>query len=431
MADSLLALRRRLDVTPDTDLHARPHITPLSPSERIHITRIAFHNIKKGDARMARKKCRLAEHSDISLAQIEQARSLLRTASIYTNVSFHLAPDSAGYALHYQADEHYEKTVNLGAWFDADEIATLLVNGRLHFDTRVPTLLEATARLAKRYGGRLILTAEPTPMRRISLSYDYLHNDFNMNRNGKRLFNTLYDSHRIGIELSDAWFRNVRYAVGARFEYFHFKEFLTETPAYTLDRRNPHYANYFARFDYDSFDRSYYPTRGGHAELGVTAYTDNFISFNGKTPALTVHGNIEVAIPLGSRLTLIPAVTGRAIVGETLPFMYANVFGYPTHGRYLDQQIAFNGLNNVELAERYFGVIRLKFQQRIGRRHYVSIAGNYGMSSNELIKIFNSRQLAGLWLRQLHRAARSLPRLFQQVARRFALHQLRHSVLSD
>ena len=76
-----------------------------------------------------------------------------------------------------------------------------------------------------------------------------------------------------------------------------------------------------------------------------------------------------------------PAVTGRALLGEVLPFFYSNTFGYPTGGRYLGQQQAFCGLYATELAERYFGV-----------------AGSYGMSSNELIKIFNSRQLAGIGL---------------------------------
>lgn len=395
---SLLSLRRRAGLDTCGAWPPRRHVDPISPEEKIHVTRVVFADIKKGDARMARRKCGLRDSSDISLAQIEQARTLLRTASIYTNVSFQLVPDSGGYVLRYQAEEHYEKTVNVGAWFDSDEIATLLVGGRLHFDTRVPTLFEATARLARRYGGRVSLTAEPTPMRRISLSYDYLHNELNANRNGRRMFNTSYDSHRLGLELSDAWFRNVRYAVGARFEYFHFKDFLSESSAYTLDDRDPYFINYFARFDYDSFDRDYYPTRGGHAELGLTAYTDNFISFRGETPAVAVHGSVEVAIPLNSRLTLVPAVTGRALLGEVLPFFYSNTFGYPTGGRYLDQQQAFCGLYATELAERYFGTIRLRLQQRIGRRHYVSVAGSYGMSSNELIKIFNSRQLAGIGL---------------------------------
>ena len=395
---SLLSLRRRAGLDTCGAWPPRRHVDPISPEEKIHVTRVVFADIKKGDARMARRKCGLRDSSDISLAQIEQARTLLRTASIYTNVSFQLVPDSGGYVLRYQAEEHYEKTVNVGAWFDSDEIATLLVGGRLHFDTRVPTLFEATARLARRYGGRVSLTAEPTPMRRISLSYDYLHNELNANRNGRRMFNTSYDSHRLGLELSDAWFRNVRYAVGARFEYFHFKDFLSESSAYTLDDRDPYFINYFARFDYDSFDRDYYPTRGGHAELGLTAYTDNFISFRGETPAVAVHGSVEVAIPLNSRLTLVPAVAGRALLGEMPPFVYANTFGYPTGGRYLGQQLAFSGLYATELAERYFGTIRLKLQQRIGRRHYVSVAGSYGMSSNELIKIFNSRQLAGVGL---------------------------------
>ncbi len=398
MLDSLVELRLNLGTDAEADSTPRPHLNPMRPDETLHVARIEFVNIKKGDARMARRKCGLRENSDITLAQIEQAKTLLRTASIYTNVSLYLTPDTAGYVLRYQADEQYEKNINLGAWFDSEEIATLLVNGRLYFNTRVPTLLEVSARLATRYGGHVSLTVEPTPMRRISLGYDFLHNDYDMERNGTRLSNIDYNRQRLGIELSDAWMRNVRYAIGARFEYFRIKEVLSETSEYAVDDHHPHFINYYARFDYDSFDRDYYPTRGGRAELGFTAYTDNFISYKGNTPLAAAHGSIETAIPLTSHLTLLPSLAARVLFGDGFPMVYRNYFGYNTSGRYLEQQIAFPGVNNVELAERYFATARVKFQQRIGRRHYVVAAGCYGVSSDELVRLFDSRQLAGVSL---------------------------------
>ena len=375
--DSLLALRRRAGLDTCGTGPARRHVDPISPEEKIHVTRVVFADIKKGDARMARRKCGLRDSSDISLAQIEQALN--------------------------EGNDTQETYKNEGDMRKNRLFTTICLMAAILFTacTQDELVEQGTALPDGEYPlqiGCVSLTAEPTPMRRISLSYDYLHNELNANRNGRRMFNTSYDSHRLGLEISDAWFRNVRYAVGARFEYFHFKDFLSESAAYTLDGRDPYFINYYARFDYDSFDRDYYPTRGGHAELGLTAYTDNFINFRSETPAAAVHGSVEVAIPLNSRLTLVPAVAGRALLGEVLPFFYSNTFGYPTGGRYLDQQQAFCGLYATELAERYFGTIRLRLQQRIGRRHYVSVAGSYGMSSNELIKIFNSRQLAGIGL---------------------------------
>ncbi len=64
-------------------------------------------------------------------------------------------------------------------------------------------------------------------------------------------------------------------------------------------------------------------------------------------------------------------------------------------GRYLDQQIAFAGISTVEQAERYFATVGVKLRQRIGGRHYVTLAGNYGVSSEELADIMRQRQFAG------------------------------------
>ncbi len=393
--DSLVALRARLGPEADSVVVRRPAFPAPTPQRKIRIARIVFSDIKKGDARMVRRKCKLYDGSDISLRQIEQAQALLRTASIYANVTYQLRQTPQGTELHFLADEWYEQNVNLGIRFDSDEIATLLVGGTLHFDTRVPTRLDATVRLGKRYGARIGLTADPTPLRHIDLSYAYRHNDFNVNRNGKRAYNTLFDSHRFALELSDAWFRNVRYAIGACFDYFHISEILSEQPGQADTERDPLFIDYYARFSYDSFDRAYYPTRGAKAGLGFTLYTDNFIGYKGHPPFAAADGHWELSIPLNSRFNLLPSLSARALIGETAPYIYSNVFGGCMDGRYLDQQIAFAGISTVEQAERYFATVGVKLRQRIGGRHYVTLAGNYGVSSDELADIMRQRQFAG------------------------------------
>ena len=71
------------------------------------------------------------------------------------------------------------------------------------------------------------------------------------------------------------------------------------------------------------------------------------------------------------------------------------MYGGALNGRYLDQQIAFNGLSTVEQADRYFGTFGLKLRQRIGGHHYVTGAASYGVSADELNALLRRRQLVG------------------------------------
>ena len=396
--DSLFALKARLGMALDSVAPPRPPFASLTPTSRIRVARISFTDIKEGDARMVCRKCKLREGEEASLAQIELAQSLLRTASIYSNVTYQIRQTAEGNELHFQAEERYEQTANLGVRFDSDEIATMLVNGAWHFDTRIPSLLDVTLRLGKRYGAYVGFETSPTPLRHVGLNYSFLHNDVDVDRNGRRVYNTVFAHHRFEFELSDAWFRNIRYAVGAHLDYYHVSEFLSGTSEPLDVERDPLFINYFARFSYDSFDRAYYPMRGSRASLGFTLHTDNFFGYEGGTPFAAADGSLTVCIPLNSRLVLEPTLAARALIGPSAPFIYNNVYGSALNGRYLDQQIAFNGLSTVEQADRYFGTFGLKLRQRIGGHHYVTGAASYGVSADELNALLRRRQLVGVSL---------------------------------
>ena len=116
--DSLFALKARLGMAPDSVTPPRPPFASLTPTSRIRVARISFTDIKEGDARMVCRKCKLREGEEASLAQIELAQSLLRTASIYSNVTYQIRQTAEGNELHFQAEERYEQTANLGVRFD-------------------------------------------------------------------------------------------------------------------------------------------------------------------------------------------------------------------------------------------------------------------------------------------------------------------------
>lgn len=50
-------------------------------------------------------------------------------------------------------------------------------------------------------------------------------------------------------------------------------------------------------------------------------------------------------------------------------------------GRFLQQQLPFVGINNVELTKNALLIGSMKFRQRMGSVHYLTLTGNYALSA--------------------------------------------------
>ena len=53
-------------------------------------------------------------------------------------------------------------------------------------------------------------------------------------------------------------------------------------------------------------------------------------------------------------------------------------------GRFLQQQLPFVGINNVELTKNALLIGSMKFRQRMGSVHYLTLTGNYALSASKL-----------------------------------------------
>lgn len=84
------------------------------------------------------RKCKLKEDSEISVAQLEKALSVLRGSQAYSNVSYKLTNMPEGYKLDFLLEEKYERNINLGIRFDSEETASVLLNATSNLKTRIP-----------------------------------------------------------------------------------------------------------------------------------------------------------------------------------------------------------------------------------------------------------------------------------------------------
>lgn len=395
----LLKLKKKIGIP--ADYKPTPHgpYTSLSSSRKFFVKEINFSGIEDVDKKWMMRKCKLKEDSEISVAQLEKALSVLRGSQAYSNVSYKLTSTPEGDKLDFLLEEKYERKINLGIRFDSEEIASMLLNATLNLKTHIPSKVSVTGRLGKRYAARVDYTLEPMQMRNFNFGYLFEYNDINIYNHGDRAYNTTYKYHSGEFSFSDVWYKNLRFAVGARFEYFKYKDFLYTSPEYNLKIKPEHFFSYFAQVHYNTFNKGYFPNQGADFKAGYSLYTDNMAKYKGHAPFSALNASWVEAFQLTNRFALLPAIYGRVLIGRDIPYPYTNALGGNYFGRFISQQMPFAGIDNIEIMKNSVVVVGgLKLRQRLWTKHYISLTGNVALTNNNFFDILEDKCIYGFSL---------------------------------
>lgn len=358
---------------------------PYSPERKVHVREISFEGLDEKDKRWLLRRCDLKENSEISIRRIEEATAILCSNLEYSSATYHL-PDApgGGYNLHFLLSKKYENKLNVGLRFDSEETASLQVNATSNFRGKVPTTLSLTGRLGKRYAARIDYGFAPAPLKDIGLAYMFQYNDIDFSHHGEKSHSSTFRYHLGELSFSDVWHKNVRFAIGLRYELYDYDKFLSQEGNQGLDVGTEHFFSYFAQMHYETFDKAYFPNKGISARASYSLYTDNFTGYDGHAPFSAIKGYCQGVIPVTHRFSLLPAIYGRFLIGRNIPYSKLNAMGGDVPSRFLQQQLPFIGINNVELARNALLIGSLKFRQRMGSVHYLTLTGNYALNANKI-----------------------------------------------
>ncbi|WP_279104064.1 patatin-like phospholipase family protein [Bacteroides acidifaciens] len=394
---SLLALKKEIGIPDDYTPKQHGPYSSLSNVRTIYVTDISFTGVEADDKKWLMKKCNLKENSNISTQQIEQALFQLRGSQSYSSASYTLMDTPEGYQLNFLLQEKYERRINLGIRFDSEEIASLLLNATADLKTHIPSRLSLTGRLGKRYAARIDYTLEPIQQRNFNFSYMFQYNDINIYEEGNRAYNTTYKYHLAEFGFSDVWYKNFRFGLGLRFEYYKYKDFLFKKPEISdLKVESEHFLSYFAQVQYNTYDKGYFPAKGSDFKAAYSLYTDNMAQYNDHAPFSALSASWASVIPVTRRFSVIPSIYGRILIGRDFPYPLQNAIGGDVPGFYIPQQLPFAGVTNLELMDNTIMITSVKFRQRMGAIHYLTLTGNYGLTYSNFFDILKGKQLFGI-----------------------------------
>lgn len=390
--DKIMKLKEQIGLEPDED--ASPHlVNRFQRTDTLTIGKIYIDGVKERDEKWIRRQIGLHEFSIITMEGLHKAISFLYGTGAFSNVSYALNGDQI-YDLTLHLKEKPASSLNLGFRFDSEEMASILLNTTLSHRALRGSRLSLTGRLNKNPYVLVDYSFGSTMLRKVGVSYMFKYNDINLYDRGDKVDNVTFSYHRGDLNLSDIYFRNFKFQLGLKYEYFDYKSALYNSEYMSEDLKSQGFVSYYASAHIDTYDKKYYPDKGVSFQAGYSLYTDNMVNYQGGTPFSAITVDFEPTIRLTRRVYMLPALYGRVLTGKNVATPYLNCMGGEVAGRYLNQQLPFYGIHNLELFENSLLVGRLALRYRLGMRHYVILTGNYARTSENFFDIL---QGSGIW----------------------------------
>lgn len=396
--DELIALKQRIGI--DDDFKPEPH-TPKSTSaltEKVKVNGFVFENFTSHDEHFIRSKFHLNRYDSIDARQEAEIATSMRIDLFYQTIDTRSIPDGNGYILVFTAGNKKTSQLNLGGRFDTEEIVALQINADHPLQTNIPIYTDLTIRLGKRIMGRGEITFHPRSFTRPSIAYTFRHNDINIYEKGDRNHSFVYNHHQGVLTPINFNIRNFNLQASIRWDYLHFLGNLYTEGATPIKRENDHYFSYHALINYNSEDNWNFPTIGSRFKMEYVYLTDNFTQLGKKAGASDINANWRTSIPFSKRFTLQPMFYGRCLFGANIPVIYGNAIGGEWFGHYIEQQMPFAGVSNLEYTDPHFIAMQMQAQQRIATNHFVLLRVAAAQHANNFRHLFDHQTMLGTQL---------------------------------
>jgi len=404
--DEIIALKERIGI----DDSFRPTIYhPLRPNamtERQRVTSFSFENMSPQAERFLRQKFHLNKVDSIDAKMEQELTTSMRIDLFYQTAVCQLVPEGDGVRVVLSAGNRKSVQFHAGVRYDLEEYAAVQLGLDIPLKTAIPVETDITLRLGKRLMARGEITIHPRSFTRPAFSYTFRRNDIDVYTDGDLDYNIRYNQLQAEFLPVNFDLRHFNLQMGLRWDYFHYRNKLGSERVKSLTLENEHFFSYRARLAYNSEDNWNFPTRGARFHAEYAYLTNDFAKLNtidadgnkeGKAMGMSeVSADWRMSFTIGSRFTIQPLLYGRLLFGSVIPAGFYNTIGGEWFGHYIEQQMPFAGVGNMEYVNHQFVSAQLQAQQRIGKNSYVLLRVAAGQQSKKLKELFDHRTLVGV-----------------------------------
>ena len=404
--DEIIALKKLIGI----DDSFRPTIYyPLRPNamtERQHIVGFTFENMTPQAERFLRNKFHLNKVDSIDAKLEQELTTSMRMDLFYQTAECQLVPQGDGVRVVLLAGNRKSMQLHGGVRYDTEENAAIQLGIDIPLKTAVPVETDITLRLGKRLMARGEITVHPRSFTRPTFSYTFYRNDVDVYTNGDLDYNIRYNQLQAEFLPINFDLRHFNLQMGLRWDYMHFRNTLGSESVRMRSIQNEHFISYHARLAFNSEDDWNFPKRGSRFNAEYAYFTSDFARLNvydaegnkkDKTMGMSdVSADWRVSFTIGSRFTIQPMVYGRLLFGSVVPVGFYNTVGGEWFSHYLEQQMPFAGVGNLEYVHNQFVAAQFQAQQRIGKSNYVLLRVAGGQQADKIKELFDYRTMIGV-----------------------------------
>lgn len=415
--DQIIALKRRIGVPDDYRPVLLHPLRPQVMTEKHRILEVSFENMTPQDERFLRQKFHLTPMEDYIDASLEQeVTTSMRVDLFYQTAECRVIPmKSSTVAPRSRFDEEHKKWTEAdgvrvifsagnrksvqfqaGFRYDSEEYAAVQLGLDIPLKTAVPVNTDITLRLGKRLMARGELTVHPISFTRPALSYTFCRNDVDVYMEGDLDYNVRYNQFQAELTPINFDLRHFNLQLGLRWDYMHYRNKLGSETSKQVNLDNEHFYSYRARINYNSEDDWNFPTRGTRFKAEYAYLTDNFAELEDGPGMSEVNANWRMSFPIGNRFAFQPMLYGRLLFGSVFPPVFGNTIGTEWFGHYVEQQMPFAGIGNMEYVDHQFVAAQLQAQQRIGGKSYVLVRVAGAQQAGKVKELLDRRTLLGI-----------------------------------
>ena len=394
--DEIRALKKKIGID---DLFQPTILHPLRPevmTEQNLVVGFSFENMTPQDERFLRQKFNLSSRKYIDVNLEQEITTSMRIDLFYQTAECRLVPEGEGVRVVLSAGDRKSLQFHAGFRFDIEEYAAVQLGLDIPLKTAIPTDTEITLRLGKRTMARGVFTVHPRSFTRPMLSYTFRRNDLDVYLESKIDHNIRYNQFQAEFTPINFNLKNFNFKLGLRWDFMHYRNKLGSETSKELMMNNEHFYSYSAQVNYNSEDNWHFPSRGSRFKAEYIYMTDNFTELDGKAGMSDINANWRTSFMVGRQLTIQPMFYGRLLLGPTTPLLLGNAIGGEWFGHYLQQQMPFAGLGNIEYVKNQFVAAQLQLQQRIGTSsHYLLLRLASAQQADKLENLLNEKTLLG------------------------------------
>ena len=342
---------------------------------------------------------------DAARAQMESIKALKRQAGVpddyrpeYSFIHLDDVDNTEDIKLAQEENARNSIKASLGVRYDIEELVAAQIGATYYFGNKLDHKLDLTLRLGRRTMGRVEWSTSLKPHRRIGLSYEIWHNDFNLYQRNHRSDNLLFFYQRANATLFSLDALNLNLDMGIAWDYYRNYDVLSNEYSVSDFSKNEYYFSYHATAQYNTEDNWYFTQKGMRADLSYAYFTDNFARWKGHAGMSEVTAQWRLTVPLSRTTHVQPMVYGRLMFGKDVPATAANMMGGNRFGIYYPQQLPFAGFGHCHVMDSKLLVAGFKLQQRVFQEHYVIVKGQVAEQNDKLGHIFDRKPIWGVQL---------------------------------